>query len=168
MPELVFDCCVISNFALSRSLSVLKGLYSGTSFVTDFVAAEILRGIQTGHRELVSVKAAIKDGWLREIVMETEEEKALFETLSVSLGFGEAASIAVAKVRGYLFVSDDKIARRAAILLGVKLTGTIGILAKAVKKKIIDTKTADSYLKKMIALGFYSSVTSINEIDSSQ
>jgi len=164
MPELVFDSCVISNFALSGSISVLKNLYSGTSFITDFVSAEILRGIQTGHRELVSVKAALKDGWLREIVLETEAEKTLLETLSVSLGFGEASSIAAAKVRGYMFVSDDKVARREAKLLGIKLTGTIGILVKAVKKRIINTKTADSYLKKMIAQGFYSPVISIKEI----
>ncbi len=168
MPKVVFDCCVISNFALSGSLSILQNLYSRTSYITNFVSAEISRGMQSGHRELASIKEARKEGWLKEIALEPEEEKALLETLSISLGFGEASSIAVTKVRGYLFASDDKVARREAILLGIKSTGTIGILAKAVKKKIIDISTADAYLKKMIALGFYSPVTSINEIDSSQ
>jgi len=42
MPEVVFDCCVLSNFALSGALSVLKSLYAGTSYLTDFVSAEIL------------------------------------------------------------------------------------------------------------------------------
>jgi len=167
MPEVVFDCCVISNFALSGSLSVLQSMFSGTSYITNFVSAEISRGMQSGHGELVSVKEALKDGWLLEIAPETEEEKTLLEKLSVSLGFGEASSIAVAMARDYLFACDDKVARGEASILGIKLTGTIGILSTAVKKSIINTKTANSYLKKMIAHGFYSPVTSINEIDSS-
>jgi predicted nucleic acid-binding protein len=44
------------------------------------------------------------------------------------------------------------------------LTGTIGILTKAVKTKIIDMKTADRHLKKMITFGFYSPIISIKDI----
>jgi len=167
MPEVVFDCCVISNFALSGPLTVLLSMYSGTSYITNFVSAEISRGIQNGHGELASVKEALKNGWLKEITLETDEEKALQEKLSVSLGFGEASSIAVAKMRGYVFASDDKVARREANLLGIPLTGTLGILAKSVNKSIITMNTADSYLKKMTAHGFYSPVNSAKEIDSS-
>jgi len=156
MPEVVLDCCVISNFALSGSRSVLHSLFSGKSYITNFVSAEISRGMQSGHRELALVKEAIKDGWLKEIASETDEEKNLLEALSVSLGFGEASSIAVAKVRGYVFACDNKVARREARLLGINLTGTIGILAQAVKKKIIDARAADACLKKMIEQGFYS------------
>ena len=39
---------------------------------------------------------------------------------------------------------------------------------KAVEKKIIKTKTADSYLKKMTEHGFYSPIKSINELVSSR
>jgi predicted nucleic acid-binding protein len=140
MPEVVFDCCVISNFALSESLAVLRSMFSGKSYITNFVSAEISRGIQSGHGKLAGIKEALKDGWLTEIALEAEAEKALLETLSVSLGFGEASSIAVARTKGYLLASDDKVARREATLLGVKLTGTIGILVNAVQKKIINTK----------------------------
>ena len=168
MPKVVFDCCVISNFALSGSLSIIRRMFSGKSCITNFVSAEISRGIQSGHGELASVKEALRDGWLKEIALETEDEKSLLDALSVSLGFGEASSIAVAKARGYLFASDDKVARQEANLLGITLTGTIGVLAKAVKKRIINTKTADSYLKKMTAHGFYSPITSIHELVSSQ
>jgi len=62
MPEVVFDCCVLSNFALSGALSVLKSLYAGTSYLTDFVSAEILRRIQKGCGELIAIKEALKDG----------------------------------------------------------------------------------------------------------
>lgn len=164
MPEVVFDCCVISNFSLSGSLAVLRSLYGGASYMTDFVWAEILRGIQKGYGGLMPVKEALKDGWLIETTLNTAEERAMLETLSVSLGFGEASSIAVAKAKSFMFACDDKVAGKEAGLLGIKLTGTIGILTKAVRTKIVDLNTADRHLNKMIAFGFYSPIASIKKI----
>ena len=162
MPEIVFDTCVLSNFALSDSLNIIKKLYAKSSYITNFVVAENIRGILKGYRELSKIKDAIREGWLKEIPLETPEEKALFETLSTALGFGEASSIAAAKVRGFIFACDDKVARKEAALLGVRLTGTVGILIKATKKRIIDRKKANEILHLMIAQGFYSPVRSID------
>lgn len=164
MPEIIFDCCVLSNFALSDSLHIIKRLYSDSSYVTNFVVAENLRGILSGHNKLASVNENIKNGWIKETALKGEKEKALFETLSVSLGFGEASSIAVAKMRGYVFACDDRAARREADLLDVKLTGTIGIIIKALKKKVISSKEADVILNQMIASGFYSPISSIKDL----
>jgi predicted nucleic acid-binding protein len=80
------------------------------------------------------------------------------------MGVGESSSIAVAKTRSFVFACDDRVARREAIFLGVRLTGTIGILIKAVRKKIINQKQADELLKLMIAHGFYSPINSIKEV----
>lgn len=33
MPEIVFDCCVVSNFALAGALDVLEGLYMKRAFI---------------------------------------------------------------------------------------------------------------------------------------
>ncbi len=164
MPEIIFDCCVLSNFALSDSLHIIKKLYANSSYVTNFVAAENLRGILSGHNKLAIVNGDLKEGWIKEIALKGEKEKALFETLSVSLGFGEASSIAIAKTRGYVFACDDRAARREADLLDVKLTGTIGIIIKAVTNKVINSHEADAILNKMISAGFYSPVKSIKDI----
>jgi predicted nucleic acid-binding protein len=164
MPEIIFDCCVLSNFALSDSLHIIKKIYANSSYVTIFVMAENLRGILSGHSRLAAVNEAIKEDWLKEVALKGEKEKALFETLSVSLGFGEASSIAIAKTRGYVFACDDRAARREAGLLDVKLTGTIGIILKAVKKKVISHQEADAILNRMIVKGFYSPVSSIKNL----
>ncbi|KAF0145408.1 MAG: nucleic acid-binding protein [Nitrospirae bacterium] len=164
MPEIIFDCCVLSNFALSGSLHIIKKLYANSSYLTNFVAAENLRGILSGHNKLASVNETIKEGWIKEIALKGEKEKALFTTLSVSLGFGESSSIAIAKTRGYIFACDDRAARREADLLAVKLTGTIGIIIKTVKKKVISSQEADVILNHMIASGFYSPVSSIKNL----
>jgi len=164
MPEIVFDNCVLSNFALSDSLYLIKRLYWNTAYVTNLVMAENLRGIIKGHRELAHIREAVKEGWLGEITLDSPEEMTLFESLCVSLGFGEASAIAAAKSRGFVFACDDKTARREAALLGVKLTGTIGILTKAVRRKLINPKEADEILRRMIFCGFYSPIVSIREV----
>lgn len=164
MPEIIFDCCVLSNFALSGSLFVIKAMYEDSAFITNFVSVEIMRGIQRGHANLQIIQEALKSGWLKEKELKASEEKTLFESLSVSLGLGEASCIAVAKKRGLLFACEDRAARREASLLGIKMTGTLGILKKAIKRKIINLKKADFILKAMIEHGFHSPVSSLKEI----
>jgi len=164
MPEIIFDCCCISNFALSDSLFVLENLYDETSFVTNFVSAEILKGIQQGYEELARVREGLKEGWLKEVILNGSRERSLFEVLSVSLGLGEASSIAVAKSRGSIFACDNRAARREARLLDVKLTGTLGILKKALRDSVIDLAKGNLILTKMMDLGFYSPAKSLRDI----
>ena len=164
MPEIVFDCCVISNFAFADSLPLLQALYGGRAVITGFVGAEIMKGVQAGHLERVRVQNAVKAGWLTEISPGQDNERSLFERLSVSLGLGEASSIAVAKTRMLVFACDDKAARREAGLLGVKLTGTIGILKRAVREKLVSPKEGDRLLEIMRAHGYYAGVRSLRDI----
>jgi predicted nucleic acid-binding protein len=153
MPEIVFDCCVFSNFAFSRSLSIIEGLYGRGAIVTDFVTAEIRRGLQAGHEHLKSILQALEGGWLEEVSLGKKEERAVFRSLSVSLGLGEASSTAVARARGLLFACDDRAARREAELAGVRLTGTSGILKKAVRENVIKLRDGDRILAEMRAGG---------------
>jgi predicted nucleic acid-binding protein len=164
MPEILFDCCCISNFALSDSLFILESLYDRSSFITNFVSAEIMKGLQQGRTDLLKIQDALKKGWLKEAVLSSKKEKSLYETLSVSLGLGESSSIDVAKSKGFVFASDDKAARREAGLLEVKLTGTIGILKKASMRGIIDPSEGNRILAKMTEKGFYSPVSSLDKI----
>lgn len=164
MPEIIFDSCVLSNFALADSIAVLEHLYGRSGYVTDFAAAEITRGIQKGHSKLTAVKVALREGGLRETTLKSRDEKDLFEKLSVSLGLGEASTIAAAKIRGWIFASDDRLARREADSLGVRLTGTIGILIKATRTELLTIEGADKALAVMIKNGFYSPVGSIRSV----
>ncbi len=112
----------------------------------------------------MKVQEALKEGWLKEVVLNTKKEKSLYETLSVSLGLGEASSIAAAKFRGYIFACDDRTARREAGLLDVKLTGTVGILKNAVKQRTVSLNEGNRILARMIETGFYSPVKSLENI----
>ena len=164
MPEIVFDCCVISNFAFSDALSLLRTLCRGEAVITDFVEAEVLRGIQAGLHALERVRDAARGGWPATTALGTADERSLFVRLSESLGLGGASSIAVAKIRGLVLACDDKTARREAGLLGVKLTGTLGILRKAVQQKLFSYDEGDRLLEMMRAHGYYAAVKSLRDI----
>jgi predicted nucleic acid-binding protein len=164
MPEIVFDCCVVSNFALAGALGTLEDLFKNRAFITDFVAAEVLRGVQAGHSRLEAIPKAVKAGWLKETGLRISEERRLFGSLSRSIGLGEASSIAVAKSRGFIFASDDRVARAEAAALGVSLTGTLGILVRATGTGVCSLRAADTHLGRMIEAGFFSPVRSVGEI----
>ncbi len=164
MPEVIFDSCCISNFALSDSMFILENLYEDSAFVTNFVSAEIMRGIQAGHLGLSRLEIAFEAGWIREIALRSKREKSLFEKLSVSLGLGEASSIAIAERRGFIFASDDKAARREAELLNTSLTGTLGILRIALKRKIITLNKGNMILAEMVTHGFFSPARSLDKL----
>ncbi len=164
MPEIILDTCVLSNFALSQSIFILKSCYSRQAYITSFVMAEILKGLLKGYKELSDIKMALSEGWLIETPLKGSKEKVLFEMLSTSLGSGESSSIAVAKNRGLTFASDDLVARREALLLNVPLTGTVGILIRAVNNKVINLHRGETILSRMKEHGFYTPIESIGAL----
>ena len=73
--------------------------------------------------------------------------------LDLNLGRGEAESIALASEIGLRLVLDDLKARQVAENLGLKITGTIGILLKAENLAFIDS--AYDKAKELRDKGFY-------------
>lgn len=73
--------------------------------------------------------------------------------LDLNLGRGEAESIALASEIGLRLVLDDLKARKVAENLGLKVTGTIGILLKAESLALIDS--AYDKAKELRDKGFY-------------
>jgi predicted nucleic acid-binding protein len=56
------------------------------------------------------------------------------------------------------------VARAEATRIAVPVTGTLGILVKAVRRGVCDLEAAERYLEKMIEAGFFSPVRSVREI----
>jgi predicted nucleic acid-binding protein len=138
-------------------------LYKDTANITNFVSAEIMRGMQTGHLDLRKIHISVEEGWIKEVVLPTNREKSLFEKLSISLGLGEASSIAIAQTRDFIFACDDKTARRETEFLDTALTETLGILRNALQCKIVTLDLGNKILAEMVAQGFYSPVSSLKK-----
>lgn len=61
-PELIFDTNVLSNFALTGQLQLLRAMYPLTARCTGYVAAEVNRGLRAGHRGLAPLAEALLTG----------------------------------------------------------------------------------------------------------
>ncbi len=161
MPDVIFDTMVISNFAKTGQLDLLRTLYSDNACCSGFVVAEVLRVFRQGHADLENLVKLLEEGWPRQEDLLTPTERRLYASISISLGDGESSCLALAAQRGFVFACDDRLARSEAVRLSIPLTGTIGILIKAVRISIIDIKKANTILKRMIQAGFYSPVAKI-------
>jgi predicted nucleic acid-binding protein len=81
------------------------------------------------------------------------------------LDAGETHALAVARSLGGTIVTDDDPARRRAGTLGVELTGSLGILVRAIEQDRLTVDGADEKLARWINKGgYHSPVASITDI----
>lgn len=94
----------------------------------------------------------------------TTEEIALAESFSTRLGIGERSCLALARMRGGQIASDDADARDAAQRLGIPVTGTLGILALAVRRELLTLRQANNLLAEMVAAGYRAPVANLDTL----
>ncbi len=149
------DNTVLSNFAKVNRLDLLRKAFEKI-YVTEQVLEEFKLGVKRGVLPNVSLDF--------EVLKLREDEIELYNSLRVKLGKGEASCLAIAKNRNMKFLTDDSDARRVANILGVPVSGTIGVLVRCVKKNIISKEKGNQILKEMIKKGFYSPISDLDEI----
>jgi predicted nucleic acid-binding protein len=150
---------VISNFAAVGRLDLLKRVH-GRLHLPNEVYEEILDGLEEGYGFYAAIEGQIypfaEEGWMELVSMRDEEEFRLFQSLPRRLHHGEASCLAIAQHRKWAFLSDDKLARKSARSLGIVVSGTLGVLAQAVKRQLVTVEEADKLLGEMIVRGYHS------------
>lgn len=175
MPEsngtggwMIFDNTVLSNFAITERLSLLHTLYSSRACTTLMVVEEIWRGLEAGYTDLQPLENILEPlsatGWMEVLDLDSDIEQSLYLKLLSTLDSGEAACLALAAERSMTLASDDLAVRRAAARMGVKLTGTLGILLRAVRDEVTPLKAANDILGQMIAQRYRSPVERLDDL----
>ena len=149
------DNTVLSNFAKVNRLDLIKRAFDHV-YITEQVLEEFRRGVR--RRVLPDVNLDF------EVLKLKDEETELYNALRVKLGKGEASCLAIAKHRNMKFLTDDSDARKMANILGVPVSGTIGVLVRCVEEGIITKEEGNHILKEMIARGFYSPISDLDEV----
>ncbi len=125
MAEIVVaDAGPLIAFAHLDRLSLLAEIL-GRIIVPDSVLQECL--YIPSRPDAVMIKSAVDEGVLTVQV----SNDAPLEGLSSSLGIGEQSAISIALTLDCAVLVDDKLARRAASYLGLRVIGTGGVLIKA-------------------------------------
>lgn len=129
-PLVVVNATPIITLSVANHLDLLRGLYEEVA-IPPAVRAEVLAGgrDRRGARELAAA------GWIRTVPLEDPRRADL---LLSDLDRGEAEVIALAQERSApLVVLDERLARRHAERLGLRITGTLGIFLKAKQQRLI-------------------------------
>lgn len=163
----IVNTTVISNFAAIGQLDLLRRLFGGLYISTE-VFEEIQAGLGEGYEFYTSVEEAVRpfavSGWIELTTMSGEAELRLFGAVPSKLHRGEASSMAIAKERGWLFLSDDVAARKYAQGLGIQVSGTLGCLVLAVERNLTSLEQANLWLHQMIEKGYFPPVSDLRQL----
>ena len=158
---------VLSNFAAVGRLDLIRQLHARL-YISNEVYEEILDGLEEGYDFYAGIDTQIhpfdEAGWIELVSMADEEELHLFRSLPRRLHRGEASCLAIARHRGWAFLTDDKLARTAARGWDIVVSGTLGVLVQAVKRELLMGEAADGLLQEMIARGYRSPFSSLQRL----
>lgn len=159
--NVISNTTVLSNFAAIDSLGRLRELY-GEIFLSTEVYKEIQHGLEEGYTFYSGIEEIVhpmvEDGWLRLTGLRNEKEIELFSGMPGRLHAGEASCLAIALHRSWLFLTDDKAARRHAADRNIAVSGTLGCLILGVERGLWTLGQADGLLERLVASGFHSPV----------
>lgn len=113
---------------------------------------------------LEEFKLGVRRGVLSDVLKLSEDEIELYNSLRMKLGRGEASCLSIAKNRNMKFLTDDSDARRIANILGVPVSGTIGVLFRCIEKGMISEEEGNKLLKEMVTKGFYFPISDLNNV----
>ena len=140
---------VVSNSTPLIALAKINRLdlleeYFREIFVPEEVYDEVVR---RGEGMPGAVEVA-RSEWIKE---KNVQNRFAVESLSLTLDKGEAEAIVLSKEKDALLLIDDGDGRRTAELLGLKITGTVGIILLASHDGKLGLKTT---LDDLMAVGF--------------
>jgi predicted nucleic acid-binding protein len=152
---LIADTTVISNFAFANRLDILVS--QGFICITEDVLNELETAKKRGVLLIDFSHLCI------EVLRLNEDEKDTFIRLNSKFGRGEASCLTIALHRSAGILTDDLDARRFAQRGGISVSGSIGILVKAIESGKISREQGNDLLRIMIVNGFYSPVETLDQ-----
>lgn len=130
MMIVISDTTPLIGLSMIGRLDLLKTLFSEILIPSAVYNEIVVKG--AGRFGVDEVAKAVADGWMK---VENVASNPVVITLKVDLDEGEAEAIALALARhADLLLLDERKAYAKAKALGLKVTGTIGILLLAREK----------------------------------
>ncbi len=133
MPVVVSDTSPLIYLASVGQFDLLRLLY-GTVLIPGAVWSEMTEcgSALAGAKEC---RAAVDAGWVR--IETVEASPRVVELAADQIDTGEMEAISLASSLHAILIIDDLDGRRVARLLGVEMTGTLGVLVRAKHEKHI-------------------------------
>lgn len=150
---MIADSSVLIIYARSGRLQLLQDVFSVLDIPAEVEAESLERG---DHRAgAAALRRAVADGWTR--VAPTPRSAAGLTRKHPNLGRGEAAVLALARQRGAeAALIDDGLARSVAKTEGLRVVGSLGVLALAHGRGILATRASvEDALRLLLRSGLW-------------
>src|SRR5262245_32734273 len=145
------DSSVILDFHLTNSAEVLVELFEGRMLLSDFVQLTLPPTIRIAGTQIVPIGP---------------QDWTLFEQLkkaNKALGAGEIGATVIAKNRGAVLLTNDKVASKAAEDVAVVVCGSMAVLDFAVERGTMLPAAAIELLSAMVNAGGHFSEELVEE-----
>jgi len=140
-------------------LFLLRRHFSLIVIPTAVYVEAVEEGLKQNYLDAQEAKKAIDEGWIR---VETADEKDVEavaraeEKLGIRLGMGERQAISLTRsLKVKIILTDDEDAAHVSRILRLKPRGTLYILLKAARNKILTKDQIIEVLDKMLEDGFW-------------
>ncbi len=135
-----------------EKLNILKILFKEIIIPKQVYEEVVLKGKEEKFFDALNVENSIKESWIKIKEVDIDEE---LNQLANEIDIGEIALISLAKkLRPSLLLIDAASARAIAESLGFNVKGTLYVLLKAYRKKIMQKKEVKELINKLIISGF--------------
>lgn len=133
-------------------LNLLKTLFKEIIIPKEVYEEVVVEGKNKKYFDALRIEKAVKEGWIKvkKIVLDNE-----VKSLAPEIEIGEVSLISLAKkLKPNLILIDDASARTITESFGFKVKGTLYVLLRAYKKKLINKKEVKDLINKLIFSGF--------------
>ena len=135
MAVVVSDTSLLIHLSGLGHLALLRALYQQVLIPSAVWRETVEEG--RGRAGEVEVREAVRSGWVE---VRPVANGPLVQLLKEGLDDGEAEAIALAlEATADLVLLDETQAREKAALMGLPLTGTIGVLIRAKREGLVET-----------------------------
>ena len=146
----------LTNLAAIDRFGLLESLFGEVH-----IAEGVWRELNAGNRPHPGSKEVASSSWVHR---HSVENRPLVATLRRDLDPGEAETLALAlALNADLVLLDEKEARRAAVRVGLRRLGVLGILLEAKRRRLLDEVRPSLDALRQIA-GFYVSDALYREV----
>lgn len=142
---IVADAGRLIAFARIGRLVLLRDVFAEIA-----IPSAVLEELRRGGRRRPGADEIAKSKWIRQRSLEKPENRT---GVSSSLHAGEREAIALARQLDRLLLIDEHRGRRTAQTLGVSIIGSLGTLAEAKRRGLIDR--ARPILSELISSGYW-------------
>ncbi len=137
-------------------ITLLKKLFGEVIIPEEVYKEAVERDLQEGFSDALAIKECVDQGWIKISKLNEREIKLCQKIMehAFEIHVGEAQAIILARETSALLLMDESSGRAFAETLGLKVRGTLYVIMKALREKVLNSAEAKEIVLALVSKGF--------------